>query len=499
MKILVANRGEIAIRIMRACRELGCYSIAIYSEADVGALHTRYADEAILVGPSPAQESYLNIDAVITAAIEKGANAVHPGYGFLSENAEFAERVEQAGMIFIGPRANTIAQTGDKLVARQIARLAGLPVLEGPDNPVPDTEMYNADHLIVEHQRFPVMIKAISGGGGRGIRIAHNRVELKEMIEIARKESKASFGDEGIYLEPFVSEARHIEVQIIGDGKGNILVLGERECSIQRRHQKLIEEAPAPNLTAEQREQLHAYACKLGKAMDYRSLGTIEFLLDGNGNFFFIEVNPRIQVEHPVTELVYGIDLVRMQIKLAFEKELSHTQDQLVMRGSAIEARILAEDPMNGFLPASGKITYIREPDGPGVRVDSALFQGMEITTDYDSMIAKVIVWGEDRDAAIERLARALNELQLSGVPTTREFLAKIITQEEFINGNVDTTYLDRFRPVLEKHSEAMEKIAALATALAVHHNKRRQTKYMATSHNNWRKAAWQEQMKGTI
>jgi acetyl-CoA carboxylase biotin carboxylase subunit len=355
------------------------------------------------------------------------------------------------------------------------------------------------ERLVAENQQFPVMVKAISGGGGRGIRLAHNPEELKEMIQLARKESQTSFGDDGIYLEPFVNFARHIEVQIVGDGDGNILVFGERESSIQRRRQKLIEEAPAPCLSDKQRQLVHDYARQLGEQMNYRSLGTVEFLWDQNGDFYFIEVNPRIQVEHPVTELIYGVDLVRLQIRLAFEGALPYSQDQLMRRGSAIEARILAEDPTNGFMPASGKITYIKEPDGPGIRVDSALFQGMEVTTDYDSMIAKVIVWGEDREAAIDRLGRALTEFQLSGVPTTREFLAEIITQERFVQGGFDTTFLDSFKPAVEKRNEAVEKIAALATALALHRKKQRQQRARQQDLNNWRKAAWQEQMKGTI
>jgi acetyl-CoA carboxylase biotin carboxylase subunit len=389
--------------------------------------------------------------------------------------------------------------TGDKLVARRIAREAGLPVLSGPDIPVGDVSDRVLERLVAENQQFPVMVKAISGGGGRGIRLAHNPEELKEMIQLARKESQTSFGDDGIYLEPFVNFARHIEVQIVGDGDGNILVFGERECSIQRRRQKLIEEAPAPCLSDKQRQLVHDYARQLGERMNYRSLGTVEFLWDQNGDFYFIEVNPRIQVEHPVTELIYGVDLVRLQIRLAFEGTLPYSQDQLMRRGSAIEARILAEDPTNGFMPASGKITYIKEPDGPGVRVDSALFQGMEVTTDYDSMIAKVIVWGEDREAAIDRLGRALTEFQLSGVPTTREFLAEIITQERFVQGGFDTTFLDSFKPAVEKRNEAVEKIAALATALALHRKKQRQQRARQQDLNNWRKAAWQEQMKGTI
>ena len=498
MKVLVANRGEIAVRIMRACRELGFSSVAVYSEADQGALHTRYADEAVLIGPAPAKDSYLNIDKIIQAALDKGADAVHPGYGFLSENEAFARRVEETGLIWIGPRPETIAVTGDKLAARRIACEAGLPVLSGPDIPIGENQAADLDRLVEAQAEFPVMVKAISGGGGRGIRLAHNRDELKQMIRQAQRESKSSFGDDSIYLEPFVNQARHIEVQIIGDGGFNVLVLGERECSIQRRRQKLIEEAPAPNFSDEQRAQVHEYARQLGLVLNYRSLGTVEFLLDRNGQFYFIEVNPRIQVEHPVSELVLGIDLVRMQLRLALTGDMKYTQDQIVVRGSAIEARILAEDPSNGFLPAAGKVSYVQEPDGPGIRVDSALFQGMEVTTDYDSLIAKVIVWGEDREAAIGRLTRALKEFQVSGVPTSKELLTKIISQDSFVHGKVDTTFLDTFKPRLAERSEALEKIAAIAAALAMHREKKAQNQ-AAVQENNWRKTAWLEQMRGSI
>ncbi len=498
MKVLVANRGEIAVRIMRACQELGFSSVAVYSEADQGALHARYADEAVLIGPAAAKDSYLNIDKIIQAAVEKGADAVHPGYGFLSESESFARRVEEAGLVWIGPSPETIAMTGDKLAARRIAREAGLPVLSGPDVPIGEDQEADLDRLIKEQAEFPVMVKAISGGGGRGIRLAHNREELKQMIRQAQRESKSSFGDDGIYLEPFVNRARHIEVQIIGDGGCNVLVLGERECSIQRRRQKLIEEAPAPNLSEAQREQVHEYARQLGLALNYRSLGTVEFLLDRNGQFYFIEVNPRIQVEHPISELVLGIDLVRMQLRLALTGDMKYTQDQIVVRGAAIEARILAEDPSNGFLPAAGKVSYVQEPDGPGIRVDSALFQGMEVTTDYDSLIAKLIVWGEDREAAIGRLTRALKEFQVSGVPTSKELLTKIISQDSFVHGKVDTTFLDTFKPRLAERSEALEKIAAIAAALAMHGEKKA-PKQAAAQENNWRKTAWLEQMRGSI
>jgi acetyl-CoA carboxylase biotin carboxylase subunit len=491
MKVLIANRGEIAIRIMRACRELDFSSVAVYSEADRDALHTRYADEACLVGPAEAKESYLNIDKIIDVALAKGVDAIHPGYGFLSENEPFARKVEDAGLTFIGPRPETIALTGNKLAARRIAREAGLKVLAGPGIPMNK----NLEELDVS---FPVMVKAISGGGGRGIRVAHNAEELIEMIEMARREARASFGSDGIYLEPFISSARHIEVQIAGDGQGNILILGERECSIQRRRQKLVEEAPAPGLSEAQRAEVHNYARSVGQALNYRNLGTVEFLLDRNGEFFFIEVNPRIQVEHPVTELVVGLDLVRMQLKLAAYGDLTWRQERIMERGVAIEARVLAEDVMNNFLPATGTITHLKEPDGPGVRVDSALYLGMDVTMHYDSLLAKVIVWGEDRETAVQRLRRALREFQINGVETDIEFLSEIVDDERFAAGEYDTTFLDSFRPDLKQPSEGLEKLVALATAL-VAHTQQKSKRTQPVQENNWRKAAWLEQMRGSI
>lgn len=495
-KVLIANRGEIAIRIMRACRELGFTSVAVYSEADKDALHTRYADEACLIGPAEAKQSYLNIDKIIEVAAKKGVDAIHPGYGFLSENEEFAAKVEDAGMIFIGPRPKTIALTGDKLAARRIAREAGLKVLLGPDIPFDeDVADVDVEALAVE---FPLMVKAISGGGGRGIRVAHNREELVEMISLARREAQASFGSDGIYLEPFVNNARHIEVQIAGDGKGKILILGERECSIQRRRQKLVEEAPAPGLSKTQRAEVHGYARQLGEALGYRNLGTVEFLLDENDEFYFIEVNPRIQVEHPVTELVVGLDLVRMQLKLAARGEMTWKQEQILLRGVAIEARVLAEDVANHFLPSTGTITHLKEPDGPGVRVDSALYLGMDVTTHYDSLLAKVIVWGEDRETAVQRLKRALKEFQINGVETDLEFLNKIVSDDRFEQGAYDTTFLDTFKPELKQPTEGMEKLVALATALVAHANQNNQ-RQQRLEENNWRKTAWLEQMRGSI
>ncbi len=491
MKVLVANRGEIAVRLLRACREAGLASVAVYSDADCEALHTRYADEALRLGPAAAAESYLNIPAVIQAARRSGATAIHPGYGFLSENAEFARAVEEAGLVFIGPRPATIALTGDKLAARKAAREAGLPVLPGPD--VPLEAMVTAD--LAAQVKYPVLVKAIAGGGGRGIRLARHPEELSQMVAAARKEAQAAFGDGTVYLEPLVQRARHIEVQILGDGAGRILCLGERECSIQRRRQKLIEEAPAPGLSSAQRNLIFDAAARLGRALNYRSLGTVEFLLDPEGQFHFIEINPRIQVEHPVTELVTALDLVAEQLHLAAGKPLRHTQEHVVLRGAAIEARVLAEDPAQDFLPATGEITYLKEPGGPGVRVDSALYQGQKVTADYDSLLAKIVVWGESRPVAIQRLRRALRECQIGGLATDLAFLQQIIQSQPFTSGHFDTTYLDNFQPPAPSaHDLALERDIAIATALLAH-RQRGQAEDFDCSSSPWRSTAWREQM----
>ena len=431
MKILVANRGEIAVRILRACRDLGMPSVAVYSQADREALHTRYADEAICIGPAPAAESYLNVPNLLEAARRSGATAVHPGYGFLSENPAFARAVEEAGLTFVGPTSETMALTGDKLAARQAARDAGLPVLPGPDEPLSAAPSQE----VIDQVTYPVLVKAAAGGGGRGIRLARTPDELSEMIAAARREAANAFGDDAVYLEPLVQRARHIEVQILGDGRGHILCLGERECSIQRRRQKLIEEAPAHGLTEAQRSYIFDAAVRLTRALNYRSLGTVEFLLDDEGHFHFIEINPRIQVEHPVTEMVTGLDLVKEQLRLAAGRPLRYAQEYVAWRGAAIEARVLAEDPDQGFMPATGEITYLKEPGGPGVRVDSSLYVGMSITADYDSMLAKVIAWGENRAVAILRLRRALREFQIGGVPTDLPFLYQVVDSLPFIAG----------------------------------------------------------------
>ncbi len=494
MKVLVANRGEIALRILRTCRELGFPSVAVYSDADRDSLAVRFADESVYLGPTAAAESYLNIGAVIEAARKSGAQAIHPGYGFLSENEEFARAVEGAGMVFIGPRPDTIAMTGDKLAARRIAREAGLPVLPGKDVPVDEFE---ADRLANE-VTFPVLIKAVAGGGGRGIRLASTKEEMVQMMEAARQEAQAAFGNDTIYLEPLVQNARHIEVQILGDGNGQVLYLGERECSIQRRRQKLIEEAPAPGLSLSMRHHLYDAALKLAEALNYRSLGTVEFLLDPQGHFYFIEVNPRIQVEHPVTEMVTGIDLVKAQLLLAEEGKLHYTQEQIQLNGWAIEARVLAEDPEQNFMPVTGEIEHLREPGGPGIRVDSAMYPGMPITVNYDSLIAKIIAHGEDRHNAIRRLQRALSELQIGGVPTDIQFLQAVLESESFQVGRADTTYLEGFQMSSMGNEDPVIQEVAIVAALFAHNRERARTLTSQTSQTSlWRTAAWREQMRG--
>ncbi len=499
MKVLVANRGEIAVRVLRACRDLGMPSVAVYSDADCDALHTRYADEALRIGPAPARESYLSIGAILDAAKRSGAHAIHPGYGFLSEDSAFAEAVEGAGMVFVGPRPETLKVTGNKVAARRVAREAGLPVLSGPDSPW----VGDASAITGLEFGYPLLVKAVSGGGGRGIRLVERAEDLATMVSAARREALSSFGDDGVYLEPLISGARHIEVQILGDGMGHVLHLGERECSIQRRRQKLIEEAPAPGLSDEQRRSLTEAAVRFARLLRYRSLGTVEFLLDGRGDFHFIEINPRIQVEHPVTELVTGIDLVKEQLRLATGRTLSLSQEQIELRGAAIEARVLAEsspDPGTGgdFLPTTGEITYLKEPGGPGVRVDSALYQGMRITADYDSLLAKVIGWGASRATALVRLRRALREFQVGGLATDLGYLLQILESAAFVTGQVNTTFLDTYQPPCPRPTAALDTGIAAAIAYLTHARRRLpRLRQDRPSDGAWRAVAWNEQMVG--
>lgn len=439
-KVLIANRGEIAVRVIQACRDLGIISVAVYSEADKEALHTQIADEAVCIGPAPAKDSYLNISNIISAALGAGAQAVHPGFGFLSENAEFADACAQNGLVFIGPSAATIRSMGDKATARKMAIEAEVPLALGSDGIITALDdAYNwADKI-----GYPVMLKASSGGGGKGIRVVKTREELKDAFDSASSEAQANFGDNRLYMERYVENPRHIEVQILGDMTGNIVHLFERECSIQRRHQKLIEESPSSFVDEELRQKMGQCAVRLAKRANYISAGTIEFLVDSDKNFYFCEMNTRIQVEHPVTEQVTGIDLVVMQLKIAAGEPLGFTQEDLQLRGHAIECRINAEDPEMNFAPRPGTISAMHLPGGPGVRVDTAAYQGYTIPPYYDSMIGKLIAFGASREQATARMKRALVELLFDGIITNTDYQMMIINSEAFANGDFHTNSIE--------------------------------------------------------
>lgn len=472
-KVLIANRGEIAIRILRACEERGLQTVAIYSEADREAPHVRRAHEAYCVGPAPAQESYLRIDRILDVARRSGADAIHPGYGFLAENAEFARACREAGIAFIGPSPEAIAAMGDKVAARQRLQAAGIPVVPGTTRGLSDDEALAAAREI----GFPVMIKAAAGGGGKGMRLVRRPEELPAALGMARREAMSAFGDDRIYLEKVIENARHIEIQILADAHGNIIHLGERECSIQRRHQKLIEEAPSVAVDDDLRQRMGQVAIEVAKAVNYVNAGTVEFLLDKDGNFYFLEMNTRLQVEHAVTEMITGIDIVKEQIAIAAGRRLRYRQEDIVPKGWAIECRITAEDPYNGFLPSTGRITSLQEPTGPGVRVESGIFEGYEVTPYYDPMIAKLIVWGESRGEAILRMRRALREYRIGGIYTSIPLHQKIMDHTEFIWGTFDTSFLDQRlggglapRPEVEDWQE----VAAIAAVLVAYERGRR-------------------------
>ncbi|MBW3620757.1 MAG: acetyl-CoA carboxylase biotin carboxylase subunit, partial [Actinobacteria bacterium] len=418
--VLVANRGEIAIRIIRACQELGVRAVAVYSEADRDALHVRLADEAHLLGPAPAAESYLNIERILDVARDAGVDAIHPGYGFLSENADFAEACDEAGFVFVGPPAEAIRRMGDKLSAREVAHNADVPVVPGTEEPTEDPE--EAVKFGAEHG-YPVAVKAMFGGGGRGMKVVKNADEMKEALEAAIRESKAAFGRGECYLERYLERPRHIEIQVLGDLDGTMIHLGERDCSLQRRHQKLVEEAPAAGMTQELRDRIGEAAIRVAKEMGYYNAGTCEFLLDDDGEtFYFLEMNTRLQVEHPVTEMVTGVDLAQAQLRIAAGDGIGFTQEDVQLRGHSIELRLNAEDPAAGFVPSPGLITEFRPPLGPFVRIDTSAFSGYEIPRSYDSMFGKLIVWGEDRDQARLRMVRAIDEMVVEGIPSTLAF-----------------------------------------------------------------------------
>ncbi len=450
-KILIANRGEIALRVILACKELGIQTVAVYSEADRNALHVRFADEEVCIGPAPSAKSYLNIPQVIAAAEVTGAEAIHPGYGFLSENAHFVEVCQACGVNFIGPNAQIIRTMGNKAQAKATMQAAGIPLMPGSDGTVETVEeaLETAEKI-----GYPVIVKASAGGGGRGMRICNNAEELPELYNTARSEARIAFGDDAVYMEKYLLEPRHIEVQIMGDLFGNVVHLGERECSIQRRHQKLIEESPSGALSPELRARICETAVRAAKAVGYYNAGTIEFLLDKRGDFFFMEMNTRVQVEHPVTELVTGIDIVKEQIRIAAGKKLSFTQEQVIQRGHAIECRINAEDPWK-FTPSPGRITALNFPGGPGIRVDTAMHQGAVIPPTYDSMIAKLIAYGSDRDEALARMRRALDTLVVEGVKTTGPLHRKIMDHPDFISGGFSTKWMEKFMDELKAEQDA--------------------------------------------
>lgn len=441
-KILIANRGEIAVRVIRACKELGIKTVAVYSQIDRDALHVQLADEAVCIGPSKARDSYLNMENIISATVLTGAEAIHPGFGFLSENSKFASLCEDCNIVFIGPSADSIEMMGNKSKAREIMIKAGVPVVPGSDGKVDTLEEAME---ITNKLGFPVMIKASSGGGGRGIRIVRDIDELKKAFETARNEAKNAFGDDSMYIEKFIENPRHIEFQILADSYGNTIYLGERDCSMQRRNQKIIEEAPSPVMNEPLRKRMGEVAIKAAKAVNYKNTGTIEFLLDKNGDFYFIEMNTRIQVEHPVTEMITGIDLIKEQIKIASGDRLNIKQDEVILNGHAIECRINAEDVEKDFRPSPGKIEFLHFPGGNGVRIDSAIYQSYTIPPTYDSMIAKLIVHGKDRYEAIQRMKRALEEFVIEGVKTNIDLHYRLLDEKEFKEGHYDTGYLMRF------------------------------------------------------
>ena len=504
-KILIANRGEIAVRVIRACRDMGIATVAIYSECDRTALHVRLADEAWPVGPNPPRESYLRIDAIVEVAKRAGADAVHPGYGFLAENEDFAAACREAGLIFIGPTPEAINLMGSKTAARQAAIKAGVPVVPGTEQPlderVPDAQ------VLAEAERigYPLMLKAVAGGGGKGMRMVATPEELPGALRAARSEAGSAFGDSAVYLERRIMQPRHIEVQLLGDQHGTVLPFVERECSLQRRHQKVIEESPSLAVSAATRQAMTTAAAAVARTVNYTNAGTIEFLLDEHERFYFLEMNTRLQVEHPITEMVTGVDLVSWQIRIARGERLTLDPDALLTpRGHAIECRVYAEDPDSGFMPSPGRITGLRVPHGPGVRDDSGAYEGGEVPIFYDPMISKLITWGETRPHALARMQRALAEYEVRGIKTTIPFFQWVLTDEDFIAGRFDTGFIDRKLSArngapLREPSEAQQELAAIAAALS--HMSSAVSSPMAAApaaSSRWRDQARTDAVRGT-
>ncbi|HKY31507.1 MAG TPA: acetyl-CoA carboxylase biotin carboxylase subunit [Candidatus Polarisedimenticolia bacterium] len=494
-KILIANRGEIAVRVIRACREAGVRSVAVFSEADRDALHVRYADEAYLIGPAEASRSYLSIEAIVAAAGRSGAEAVHPGYGFLSENAAFARACAAAGLVFIGPPAEAIAAMGDKVRARKLMKEAGVPLVPGTEGPVASAAELRSQAAAIG---YPVLIKAAAGGGGRGMRVVRSEGEAESALAQAASEAGAAFGNPAVYVERYIERGRHIEVQVLADARGAIH-LGERECSIQRRHQKLIEESPSPMVDAARRQQLGEAAVRAADAVGYRGAGTVEFLVDAEGRFYFMEMNTRLQVEHPVTEMVTGVDLVKAQLRVAAGEASGLSQDDVALRGSAIECRIYAEDPDRGFLPAPGRIERLRVPGGPGIRDDSGVYEGYALPIHYDPLISKLVAWGETRAEAIARMLRALDEYMVVGVPTTLSFHQRALRDERFVRGELHTRFVEEMNgrpPLAGGRAELLKDLALIAAALA-----QGRTPAAGGDHRGgpsaWRAAGRRRQMEG--
>ncbi|MEA3479704.1 MAG: acetyl-CoA carboxylase biotin carboxylase subunit [Bacteroidota bacterium] len=487
-KVLVANRGEIAVRVMRSCREMGITSVAVFSEADRTAMHVRYADEAYFIGPSPASESYLNVNKIIDVARHSGADAIHPGYGFLSENAAFSEQCKKEGIIFIGPSAHAIMTMGDKITARKTMVDAGVPV-------IPGTEKISNKKKALELAKeigYPVMVKASAGGGGKGMRLVNEEKEIVSAIRAAQSEARAAFGDDSIYIEKYIESPHHIEFQILADNFGNTIHLFERECSVQRRHQKVIEETPSPIMKPKVREEMGNFAVAAAKAVNYSGAGTIEFIVDDKLNYYFLEMNTRLQVEHPITERVVGVDLVKEQIKIAGGQELEIKQGDLEQFGHAIECRIYAEDPDNNFMPSPGVIKHMTEPLGLGVRHDGYVYEGYEIPMHYDPLISKLIVWAKTREEAIARMKRALYAYKITGVKTSISFLGRIMECPDFVKGKYNTHLIEKnkdFLMVSKKRDKKMEDVAIIA-AFMDYTNKMEQLETRAISGNgpsNWK------------
>ncbi|HPM91789.1 MAG TPA: acetyl-CoA carboxylase biotin carboxylase subunit, partial [Bacteroidales bacterium] len=445
-KILVANRGEIAVRVMRSCREMDILTVAVYSDADGGAMHVRYADEAYHIGPAPSSESYLKIDKIIEVAKRCGAEAIHPGYGFLSENAAFSDRCKEEGIIFIGPSGDSIRSMGDKITARKNMIAAGVPVVPGTTEPISDEDKALS---VIREIGLPVMIKASAGGGGKGMRLVKEENEILNAIRAARSEARSAFGDDSVYIEKYIESPHHIEFQILADNHGNTIHLFERECSVQRRHQKVVEETPSPLLTPSVREEMGKFAVAAARAVNYSGAGTIEFIVDESLNYYFLEMNTRLQVEHPITERVVGVDLVKEQIRIANNEVLALKQEELKQRGHAIECRIYAEDPDRNFMPSPGVIKHITEPHGLGVRCDGYVYEGYEIPLYYDPMISKLICWGKTRDEAIARMKRALYEYKITGVKTSIRLLVRIMDTPDFKEGKYNTHFIEKNRDLL--------------------------------------------------